>query len=786
LTPSAALSLYIIFQGRKALLLFLLAALLVPLFILASRVTTREDISDLIPQNSRTLSVSFDCLSNSPFMHILTITIGGTPEDREVYINEFIKNLKCELIPDVINGPGAILTSASLEKLMAFPPNLLSGERISRLRETLSDDYIHDAVIGNKMRLLSPVGPLTQNLIALDPLHLHRFFLQDIASLGRLGRFTIREGNFVDKSGDYSLVVARPSAAMSDSASSAANLDHVRKAVGRLPDNVEAYITGSYVHTKDNATVIKEDLQRILPISLSLLIFLVVLFLRNPFAVAVLSIPAFSLVFAVVAVSVIFGAVSGIVLAFGSVILGISVDYAIHTYYSLSTDDPVHNSLPHLAKLLQMCALTTLAAFACLCFSETPAIRHMSMLGIFGIIFAGCLSLVFLPHFIQQSKNIWFCSAQSSLKNFNMARLTFLCAALAAIITVCAVMLPVDGDIRNLSLSSEKLRHDEAKSNDIWGFSGDIRFIVSQGEDCEQGMQDALRMNESVWNLLTTEKIQASSIAPLLPSKETQAVARTAWTEFSRNDGRIVLEKLKAEQAEAGFSPLASEGFGSLLNRDSGLLEADTLREIGMGFFLDMFITRAGGRVLVYTMLPGGAEISDEMESRLQETGASLVSAETFRLQMADAIRNEIFRFCSVTLAVVVIVVFLLFRSVRRYLPVLLPMLTALTGILLFFRLSGIHVNIFHATAMPLVMGLSVDYGIFMQSAMERHISRRAVMSILLSSLTSLAGFGCLLLARHPVLLSIGAAATVGIAAAAASAIWLMPRLSCNREEDGL
>jgi uncharacterized membrane protein YdfJ with MMPL/SSD domain len=46
---------------------------------------------------------------------------------------------------------------------------------------------------------------------------------------------------------------------------------------------------------------------------------------------------------------------------------------------------------------------------------------------------------------------------------------------------------------------------------------------------------------------------------------------------------------------------------------------------------------------------------------------------------------------------------------------------------------------------------------------------------ILLSALTTLAGFGSLLLARHPALFSLGAAVTGGIAAAMAAALWLQP-----------
>jgi predicted exporter len=109
-------------------------------------------------------------------------------------------------------------------------------------------------------------------------------------------------------------------------------------------------------------------------------------------------------------------------------------------------------------------------------------------------------------------------------------------------------------------------------------------------------------------------------------------------------------------------------------------------------------------------------------------------------------------------------------------------MLAGLASTLALFRLTGTAVNMFHTIALPLVIALSIDYGIFMQAVLEGRMDRQGRNGVLLSALTTLAGFGSLLLARHPALFSLGMAVSSGIASALASALWLQPLLFAKKE----
>ena len=78
------------------------------------------------------------------------------------------------------------------------------------------------------------------------------------------------------------------------------------------------------------------------------------------------------------------------------------------------------------------------------------------------------------------------------------------------------------------------------------------------------------------------------------------------------------------------------------------------------------------------------------------------------------------------------------------------------------------------------IFGLTVDYSIFLQHAMsnESHGSDVTATAVVVSSLTTILGFGALLFARHPSLSSIGITTVVGIVCGLMASLLIVPVLS--------
>jgi predicted RND superfamily exporter protein len=115
------------------------------------------------------------------------------------------------------------------------------------------------------------------------------------------------------------------------------------------------------------------------------------------------------------------------------------------------------------------------------------------------------------------------------------------------------------------------------------------------------------------------------------------------------------------------------------------------------------------------------------------------------------------------------------FRQPIKVLLALIPVGTGLIGAAGFMGALGYPVNLFNVVASILIMGLGVDYGIFMVSRLGQGRDRITELAVLLCSLTTLVGFGSLSFARHPALNSIGLAVLLGIGGAAISSLVVIP-----------
>lgn len=117
-------------------------------------------------------------------------------------------------------------------------------------------------------------------------------------------------------------------------------------------------------------------------------------------------------------------------------------------------------------------------------------------------------------------------------------------------------------------------------------------------------------------------------------------------------------------------------------------------------------------------------------------------------------------------------------RSLRRLLLVLLP-LAVMVGLSLgVAHLLGLRINLYNLLAFPLAFGIGVDGAVYVTWAMASPdpdqrlpVAARAVLG---STLTSMAGFGALMISNNPGLASIGHLVTLMLAASLiANLLWL-------------
>ena len=108
----------------------------------------------------------------------------------------------------------------------------------------------------------------------------------------------------------------------------------------------------------------------------------------------------------------------------------------------------------------------------------------------------------------------------------------------------------------------------------------------------------------------------------------------------------------------------------------------------------------------------------------------------------------------------------------RRLFPLFILMLSlalSIGAMVASLKLLGIQLNMFNVLAFPLVLGVGVDYGIYIVIAMRQSGDQRrnlatVVKPVLLSGLTTACGFGSLGFAENPALRGLGIVCALGVA----------------------
>ncbi len=130
-------------------------------------------------------------------------------------------------------------------------------------------------------------------------------------------------------------------------------------------------------------------------------------------------------------------------------------------------------------------------------------------------------------------------------------------------------------------------------------------------------------------------------------------------------------------------------------------------------------------------------------------------------------------------------VVIILIVDLRRLDDVLLAALPTGLGLLQLFGLMGwlqISLNPANIIVLPLIIGIGIDDGIhvlhdYRRGGRQQGLNRATVAGIVLTSLTSMIGFGSLMIAQHEGLRSLGRVVTLGIACCLLSSVVLLPCL---------
>ena len=160
-------------------------------------------------------------------------------------------------------------------------------------------------------------------------------------------------------------------------------------------------------------------------------------------------------------------------------------------------------------------------------------------------------------------------------------------------------------------------------------------------------------------------------------------------------------------------------------------------------------------------------------------TGTAIHMFESTRLMTEGYVNGGLY-----AMTAIIIYVFFLFRNLRTVFFVLLPVLVGSIWTIGIMELIGLKLNMANLVILPLILGIGVVNGIHIthryREEEDKHSSilgKSTGQAVLLSSLTTMIGFGSMMVANHYGVFSLGMVLTLGVFNCLIASVTFLPAL---------
>ena len=636
------------------------------------------------------------------------------------------------------------------------------------LARRVSEAGVKDALTGWLAQLAGPAGGLAVHGLQNDPLDLTGLALDALQD--RSGRVAVdtRTGLLLDNSGSRALILAEPRESMLSAGVDAPVSQVVEAALepAQLPVD---WLSG-HRHAGEQAARVQRDVRNTALVGITLLSLLVGLGLRSvrPVLGAVVALSP-ALVFALAA-GALRTPLHALSLAFSAAILGVGIDYWLHLVSHAPPDGQARGERAFAAirPALLLSAASTVGAFAVLTTSGFPVVADLGFMGAAAVLGAVLGVWGLGPRLVDWCGPV-------RLPSLRLPREAGVGAALLLLASFALLLFVpgsgFQGDPRELIGSSRETRMLERGLGARYGGFGTGGFARAEGETLGEALDLAARLESAL-----SEVPEVSVTSPLALVPGPAAVQARAALLPPREE---LAARVRRSAVALGLAPeplvAALERYYDQDAPTVAIWEGTALDDV-IGRSLDLDGERPA---VVLPVVLSSDRRAEDVARIVEREGGELVLQARVAQQGVLAIREEVGRLSGLATAGVLLLLLFRYRSPRLVLAAFLPCGTALLWATGGMALWGLPFNAVSGTAMVLVLGMGLDYGVFVVESVRREGEPGpAGSAVLLSCLTTVAGFGVLALAQAPAVKGVGVALAFGLTGAMLAALMWTPRLA--------
>lgn len=814
--------------------LALIAACSLALAASVGRLQMRTDLADLVAGDGRRAELQRAAIRELGYGNQFFVIVqapGDTDEDAERMeaaadaLAERLRQGGC------FNGVRSGMTEQELlEVVRLFSwhfPAFADPEARERITARLSPEGVREHVREAAAGLLTPFGSMGSGYFTADPLGVMEFVASEAGRGGTLGSFDMQWGSggrFFSHDHRALLLVADPRLPASDYEFSVQLVRSTRERIREvLADpafaGLEILPVGAQVYAEQNRRLIQDNLRLASSISIAGNLLLLVLVYRWLPAILLTIVPtSLALLWTAGAVAFYPGVVNLVSLAFVAILAGLGDDQVTYFFSrvpeesarGVGIEDAITTTYLTTGRSVLFCVLTTSTGTFALSLASFRALAELGMILTVGLLMLAVHTLVTVPALIAllyryrttrvSGPPFRVLPAVAHHVGALVTRKPALVLALAGLVLAAAV-----AGLPGLRLAT---RIDAFEGADALGLEGQRLLSERFGMEgaptvflLDGTLPDVLERAGRIEEILQPLRdagvirsvVSPSTIVPS-PSAQERRRAGLAGVDLDRTAAAL--------QAALEDNGLVVEPFRDAVERvrawETATLTLEEARRHLPGGLLDGAIAELSpGRYLaavsIYSGDPGStATLPAGTLEALEGSAGPLVefSYERVGRDLQAGLMEDSRQALAATLAGVVAIVFLGFRRVRPSLLVLAPIAYGLVVTFGLLALAGHRFSGMAFSAIPLILGIGIDNGIHL---VRRHQERRdgdvrpvlaaSGPALIQTNLTTMVGFGALMVSSFRPLGEMGLITAVGVGSCLLASLVLIPAaLSLRRK----
>jgi len=778
--------LYYLISKNRILSIAIALGIAVLCLFFASKINFEEDINQIIPKNEKS-DLTAKVLKQLNFSDKIIVIIENKYGEESFQLSEaadrFLESIKP--LQKHINSVQGKVNDDEISETFDFVnqnlPLFLDENDYKEIERKLNKDSIAKQVESNYVSLVSPTSLVTKDFIKKDPLGITFLGIKKLNALNISKDFKLEDNYIVTKDGNNLLLFIEPKNKSNDTKNNETFINRLNEIKDNLnkefKGKTELSYFGSPVIAVANAQQIKKDIQNTVIISMTVLLILLIYYFRNIFTPIIVFLPTvFSVLLALLVLYFIKDKVSAISLSVGAILIGITIDYALHILTHYKHSNNVEELYKEITKPIILSSVTTAVSFLCLVFVRSEALKDLGLFASITVLFASVSALIIIPQLYRpkektEKTNTNFIDKIGSYPYEKNKPLIIICSLVIIVCLFGFRQVGFNEDIGDLNYIPKDLKISEAKLEKLSDMTSKSIYTISYGNSEEE----ALTKNSQLNSFLEKEKkegkiLSYNSLGNVVLSEKDQQKKINAWNNFwNENKKQQTISELINNGNKFGFNSSAFEQFNENLNKRYSVLSLKDYQKI-QALQISEFLSQENGFYTVSNIVKVDETKRDTFIKDVEtKQNALAIDRQQMNENFLGLLKKDFNTLINYSLLAIILTIIVFFRNFELTLLTMFPIV--LTGVvtagLLYFL--GLELNIFSTVVCTLVFGVGDDFSIFLTKAMQKeHTTGKNELptyriSIILAVFTTILSIGSLIFAKHPALHSLALVALIGM-----------------------